>query len=157
MLSATFPCLGGASALRRGEYRFGWYPRLGLTEAVSECAGDLTRFVTDFPERSYPVAVHVAVFEGPDGLGEQDFEAAPCAKSALNTRVGQRNMRAAREAPGCIPTTKKFGCPKYLLPRRAFPAHQPLAGGGVGGGEHERARTLRCRGRSAFQGRFTCF
>ncbi|MET9356564.1 guanitoxin biosynthesis heme-dependent pre-guanitoxin N-hydroxylase GntA [Streptomyces sp. NPDC006617] len=75
VLGGTFPCLGGASALRRGQYRFGWYPLLGSAEAASECAGDLTRFVTDFPEQSHPVAVHVAVFEGPGGLGEEDFEA----------------------------------------------------------------------------------
>ncbi|MEU4982765.1 guanitoxin biosynthesis heme-dependent pre-guanitoxin N-hydroxylase GntA [Streptomyces sp. NPDC021969] len=93
VLSGTFPCLGGASALRRDQYRFGWYPRLGSAEAVSECAGDLTRFVTDFPEGSHPVAVHVAAFDGPDGLGEEEFEV------LLWEQL--RGMRSADRTGGC--------------------------------------------------------
>ncbi|MFB7258682.1 guanitoxin biosynthesis heme-dependent pre-guanitoxin N-hydroxylase GntA [Streptomyces nojiriensis] len=93
VLGGTFPCLGGASALRRGQYRFGWYPRLGSAEAVSTCAESLTRFVTEFPERSHPVAVHVAVFDGPGELGDEDFEA------LLWHQL--RGMRLADETGGC--------------------------------------------------------
>jgi FPC/CPF motif-containing protein YcgG len=74
MLSPAFPCLGGAGAVRRGDYRFAVYPPLGSSEAIRVCAADLADFVDGFERGENGVAIHVAVFCGPDCPSELDFE-----------------------------------------------------------------------------------
>ncbi|MEY9933137.1 FPC/CPF motif-containing protein YcgG [Catenulispora sp. GP43] len=74
MLDPSFPCLGGASAVRRGSYRLRIYPELGSPAAIEDCAEQLRRFTAENPAPTHPVAVHVAVFDGPYGLDEAGFE-----------------------------------------------------------------------------------
>jgi FPC/CPF motif-containing protein YcgG len=76
MLGGGHPCLGGSAAVRRGHYRLGLYPRLSSTEAVRDCARDLREFLTRGSETDCPVSVHVAVFDGPHGMTEPQFEQA---------------------------------------------------------------------------------
>lgn len=74
--SGVFPCLGGASAVRRRDYRFGVYPGLGSAEAVEATATDLMRFVADRPAPEHPVSVFVSAFDGPPIGSEEEFECA---------------------------------------------------------------------------------
>lgn len=134
MLSGTFPCLGGASAIRRGQYRFGWYPRLGSAEAVSSCAEDLTRFVVDFPESAHPVAVHVAVFDGPGGLGEEEFELLLWRQLAC--------MRLADEAGGCAGGPASAELSDELADPGFFFGHRNFFVVGMHSGSSRKARTF---------------
>lgn len=74
LLSEAYTCLGGTSAVRRGQYRFGLYPELASGGAVSACAGDLADFAREFPADEHPVAVFVAAFDGPLSMDEAEFE-----------------------------------------------------------------------------------
>jgi uncharacterized protein len=76
MLSEMYPCLGGASAIRTGDYRLGIYPRLGSVRASQECFADLTTYLQERPAQDYPISVFVAVFDGPVTGGEIGFERA---------------------------------------------------------------------------------
>lgn len=76
MLSGAYPCLGGASAVRNGSYRFALYCDLGSPAAVRDCAHDLNLFLRDTPADAQPVAVLVAVFVGHLPGGEIGFEEA---------------------------------------------------------------------------------
>lgn len=74
MLGGSHPCLGGAAAIRRGYYRLGCYGELSSRQAVEESARDLSEFLRMATESERPVSVHVAVFRGPEGLTEEEFE-----------------------------------------------------------------------------------
>lgn len=74
LLSPAFPCLGGAGAARRDEYRFGVYDALGSSAAIADCTADLTRFVNDCPASEHPVAVFIAAFQGAPMATEDAFE-----------------------------------------------------------------------------------
>lgn len=76
ILSPAFPCLGGAGAVRRGDYRFAVYDRLGSPEAIAACADDLVQFTQETPAGAHPVAVFVAAFDGPIIPTEEGFETA---------------------------------------------------------------------------------
>lgn len=76
ILSSAFPCLGGASAVRREQYWFAMYGALGSSEAGTRCATDLADFVGAFPASKTPVAVFVTVFAGALISSEQAFEKA---------------------------------------------------------------------------------
>lgn len=74
ILSGDFPCLGASSAVRRGNYYLDFYPALGTDAAVEECTRGLYELTKCFPLSECPVAILVAVFEGPLGLDEFAFE-----------------------------------------------------------------------------------
>ena len=74
ILSDGFPCLGGAGAFRRGDYRFAVYGPLASAAATRECADDLSRFVSECPAADHPVAAFVATFHGPLIPTELEFE-----------------------------------------------------------------------------------
>lgn len=74
MLNESFACIGGASAVRRGNYQFALLPELASEEAIVECCDALRKFVSKFPAASHPVAVFVAAFRGPLCENESDFE-----------------------------------------------------------------------------------
>jgi uncharacterized protein len=74
ILSRDFPCLGAASAVRRGDYHLDFYPALGTDAAVRECIRGLHQLIECFPLPECPVAVLVAVFEGPLRIDESEFE-----------------------------------------------------------------------------------
>jgi hypothetical protein len=74
VLGAGYPCLGAASATRRGNYRHACYPPLASRAAIAACSNDLTSFIGDFPVAEHAVAILVAVFDGPFGIGEPVFE-----------------------------------------------------------------------------------
>jgi FPC/CPF motif-containing protein YcgG len=76
LLSPAFPCLGGASAVRRGDYRFALYGELGSPGAAAACADDLRAFVAESPVSRNPVAVFVAAFDGELITSEAGFELA---------------------------------------------------------------------------------
>jgi uncharacterized protein len=74
ILGGTFPCLGAAGAVRRGEYRLRTYPPLGSPASVRACAADLDALLAERPPGKHPVTILAAVFAGPAGLDEQAFE-----------------------------------------------------------------------------------
>jgi FPC/CPF motif-containing protein YcgG len=74
LLSDQFPCLGGTSAIRTERYRFALYPELGSAAAIRDCVADLAGFQCDAPAETEPIAVHVAVFDGPVNADEKGFE-----------------------------------------------------------------------------------
>lgn len=75
-LNESFPCLGGTAAMRKEQYRIGVYAPLASPAAVRDCAMDLKQIVQDFPKETNPVAVLVAVFDGPVLSDEESFEKA---------------------------------------------------------------------------------
>ncbi|WP_327303578.1 guanitoxin biosynthesis heme-dependent pre-guanitoxin N-hydroxylase GntA [Streptomyces sp. NBC_01298] len=74
MLSEAYTCIGGASAVRRGTYRFGVFPELATPAAVEQSRAALGEFLHEFPEEENAVAVFVASFEGPVIDSEASFE-----------------------------------------------------------------------------------
>ncbi|MFC9825372.1 guanitoxin biosynthesis heme-dependent pre-guanitoxin N-hydroxylase GntA [Streptomyces erythrochromogenes] len=74
LLGGSYPCLGGVGAVRRGDYRLHRHPPLGSAAAVAQCTANLTDLLRDFPVEACPVAVMVAVFDGPADLDEAAFE-----------------------------------------------------------------------------------
>ena len=76
ILSPAFPCLGGAGAIRRGDYRFAVYGALGSAESAHVCATDLMRFVDETPAEEHSIAAFVAAFHGPLIPTEAAFETA---------------------------------------------------------------------------------
>jgi uncharacterized protein len=74
ILSAAFPCLGGAGAVRRGDYAFAAYDALGSSSAISASATHLREFLAGRPAERHPVSVFVTAFTGPAALTETRFE-----------------------------------------------------------------------------------
>jgi FPC/CPF motif-containing protein YcgG len=74
VLNEHFTCLGGKSAVRRGSYRFGFYPALGSPEAAAGLARDLCTFVAELPSFGDSFSTYMASFCGPEMGGEQAFE-----------------------------------------------------------------------------------
>jgi FPC/CPF motif-containing protein YcgG len=75
-LSNSFPCLGCAGIVRRGDYQFGLYNELGSAEAVDACARHLAVHATDFPRQDSIYAGYIAVFCGEIHQTEEEFESA---------------------------------------------------------------------------------
>ncbi|MDI3389354.1 guanitoxin biosynthesis heme-dependent pre-guanitoxin N-hydroxylase GntA [Streptomyces sp. B-S-A8] len=69
----TFSCLAAKAALRRKTLRSVELARLASEEATLELHGELTEFADKYlgPEEDF--ATLIAVFDGPDGLSEQEF------------------------------------------------------------------------------------
>jgi uncharacterized protein len=76
LLHRMYPCLGGTSAIRTGTYRLGLYARIGSADAVRDCTEDLHAFLADNAPDIHPIAVFIAVFDGPVFPGETGFERA---------------------------------------------------------------------------------
>lgn len=73
-LSDTYPCVVARSAMRRGDYRFGCYAKLGTPEATASLAADLWDFISEFPIVPDRFASFVATFDGPATSTEKEFE-----------------------------------------------------------------------------------
>lgn len=74
VLNPSFACVLGASAVRRGDYRFHSYPRLGSPESADALAGNLAAFIQDFPLTPGRYASYVASFREPGGVTAAEFE-----------------------------------------------------------------------------------
>jgi FPC/CPF motif-containing protein YcgG len=74
VLNPSFACILGASAVRKGDYRFHSYPRLGSPESTDALAAGLASFMEDFPLVPGRYASYVASFQEPGGITAQQFE-----------------------------------------------------------------------------------
>jgi FPC/CPF motif-containing protein YcgG len=74
--SGDFSCLAGKAALRRGLITYAALGRLGEPGTTQDLHRELERFVAEklAPEENF--ATFVAVFDGPTGLTEEQFESA---------------------------------------------------------------------------------
>jgi FPC/CPF motif-containing protein YcgG len=72
--NSTFPCLGAKAAVNAQSFCLRVYNRLASPVASKTLAHDLGRFVDSEMRQSHPYATFVAVFEGPLGMGEKEFE-----------------------------------------------------------------------------------
>jgi FPC/CPF motif-containing protein YcgG len=82
VLRPEFPCLGAKAALNSQSYTIGAYDELGSAEATGKLATALYNFIRSTlhagsgaghaPQSEY--ATFVAIFEGPKGSGELEFE-----------------------------------------------------------------------------------
>jgi FPC/CPF motif-containing protein YcgG len=99
VLSPAFPCLGGAGAVRREEYRFGMYGDLGDAGTASVCAADLAEFSGRFPIGRNSVAAFVAAFGGPYVKNELEFEHAMWEQLRALSELDPRRA----EYPGGLP------------------------------------------------------
>jgi len=64
----------GASAVRRGDYSFHSYPRLGAPESADALAIDLADFIEEYPLTPGRYASCVASFREPGGVSAAEFE-----------------------------------------------------------------------------------
>lgn len=74
VLNPSFACVLGASAVRRGDYRFHSYPCLGSPKSADALADDLTAFVEEYPLIPGRYASFVASFREPGGIAADEFE-----------------------------------------------------------------------------------
>ena len=74
VLNPAFSCVGARSAVRRGNYRFGLYARMGSAAATAGLARDLFDFAEEQADLGGEFSTFVASFEEPTGVGEEEFE-----------------------------------------------------------------------------------
>jgi FPC/CPF motif-containing protein YcgG len=74
VLNPAFSCVGARSAIRRGNYRFGLYWQMGSPAATAGLARDLFDFAREQADLGGEFSTFVASFEGPSGVGEDEFE-----------------------------------------------------------------------------------
>ena len=74
VLNPAFSCVGARSALRRANYRFGLYTRMGSAAATAGLARDLFDFAEEQADLGGEFSTFVASFEAPTGVGEEGFE-----------------------------------------------------------------------------------
>lgn len=74
VLNPSFACVFGASAVRRGDYHFHSYPRLGAPESADTLATDLAAFIEEYPLTPGRYASCVASFREPGGISAAQFE-----------------------------------------------------------------------------------
>lgn len=74
VLNPKFSCVGAKAAIRRGNYRTGFYGTMGAHGAVAGLARDLFEFVEDLPSIGDDFTTFVASFGGPNVADEIDFE-----------------------------------------------------------------------------------
>src|SRR3954466_4306829 len=74
VLNDQFSCVGGRSALRQGNYRFGFYSQLGTDEAAAGLARDLCTYAGELPSFDNAFSSYVASFGGPHATDEAGFE-----------------------------------------------------------------------------------
>jgi FPC/CPF motif-containing protein YcgG len=74
VLNPAFSCVGARSAIRRENYRFGLYRRMGSPAATAGLARDLFDFARGQADLGDEFSTFVASFEGPTGVGEDKFE-----------------------------------------------------------------------------------
>jgi len=75
ILSAHFPCLGGKSAIRSGNYGFGLYDDLAGRAAAAGLARDLFTFVEQQRSSGGAFSTYLASFRLPQACDEEEFEA----------------------------------------------------------------------------------
>lgn len=68
-----YTCVAARSVLRRGDYRFGDYGRLGTLHSATDLARDLWEFIAEFPVRPDRFATFLAAFDD-QTVDEHDFE-----------------------------------------------------------------------------------
>ena len=76
LLDSAFPCVGGAGAVRRGDYSHRTYKSLESGLSADECARDLEEFLSSRDRADFPVSVFTASFLEPSSLDEEGFELA---------------------------------------------------------------------------------
>jgi FPC/CPF motif-containing protein YcgG len=74
VLNPAFSCVGARSAVRRANYRFGLYARMGSSPATAGLARDLFDFAEEQADLDGEFSTFVASFEEPTGIGEEEFE-----------------------------------------------------------------------------------
>jgi FPC/CPF motif-containing protein YcgG len=74
VLSQSFACVLGASAVRSGRYRFHSYSRLGDRDSASAVAADLAKFIDEYPLTPGHYASFAASFREPGGVTATEFE-----------------------------------------------------------------------------------
>jgi FPC/CPF motif-containing protein YcgG len=74
VLNPAFSCAGARSAIRRGNYRFGLYAQMGSPAATAGLSRDLFDFAEEQADLGGEFSTFVASFEGPTGVGEDEFE-----------------------------------------------------------------------------------
>jgi FPC/CPF motif-containing protein YcgG len=74
VLNPSFACMLGASAVRRGDYRFHSYPRLGSPESADTLAINLAAFIEEYPLTPGRYASYIASFRDPGGISATEFE-----------------------------------------------------------------------------------
>jgi FPC/CPF motif-containing protein YcgG len=74
VLNPAFSCVGAKSAVRRANYRFGLYARMGSAAATAGLARDLFDFAEELADLGREFSTFVASFEEPTGVGEEEFE-----------------------------------------------------------------------------------
>jgi uncharacterized protein len=74
VLNPAFSCVGARSAIRRENYRFGLYARMGSPAATAGLARDLFDFAEEQADLGGEFSTFVASFEGPNGVDEAGFE-----------------------------------------------------------------------------------
>jgi FPC/CPF motif-containing protein YcgG len=74
MFSATFPCIGGQSAVHQDMYRFGYYGELASPSATAGLAFDFFGFLREQPAKNGDLFTFIAVFDGPLIKDEAHFE-----------------------------------------------------------------------------------
>jgi FPC/CPF motif-containing protein YcgG len=74
VLNPAFSCVGARSAVRRENYRFGLYARMGSPASTAGLARDLFDFARVQVGPDDKFSTFVASFEEPAGIGEREFE-----------------------------------------------------------------------------------
>jgi hypothetical protein len=74
ILDIHYPCVAARSAIHRGNYRIGFYPRLAGEDTTPALASDLSDFVSEFPIHKNRFATFVAAFDEPAATSEEEFE-----------------------------------------------------------------------------------
>ena len=104
----SFSCLGARAALNRGVLRVADLPGLGTPEATAALHAALVRFVAEELSDTEDFATLVAVFDGPTGLDEEQFEALLWEQLALLHRLDARSYAWSDEV-SCDPASDLFG------------------------------------------------
>ena len=75
ILSREHPCLGAKSALRNDAYQVSHYDTLGTPASANRLATDLLSFIKQRDVMVGNFTTFVAIFDQPDDLSEEEFEA----------------------------------------------------------------------------------
>ena len=74
VLNPRFSCVGAKAAIRRGQYRAGFYETMGSRGAIAGLSRDLFEFVEDLPHIGGEFTTFVASFGGLNVVDEVNFE-----------------------------------------------------------------------------------
>lgn len=74
IVDEAYSCTGAQAAFRQESYRLGVYAEMASAEATAGLAHDLFTFMEDRKRIDSDFATFIAVFDGPEGLDEEEFE-----------------------------------------------------------------------------------